>query len=164
MNSFFRYYGYSVYEGPEIETNEFNFEKLNLPENHPARELADTLYIEEPEVLLRTHTSSVETRAMTKEELPIRIVVPGKVYRNETENATNNSMFYQYEGLVIDKNVSMADLKGTLNGFVHFLYGPEIKPDLDVSIILKLNLEQDLMLSVHSVKEKVATSVNIVDI
>lgn len=127
LNSFFRYLGYSVYEGPEIETNEFNFEKLNLPKDHPARELADTLYIEEPEVLLRTHTSSVETRALTQEELPIRIVVPGKVYRNEEENATNGSMFYQYEGLVVDKNISMADLKGTLIAFVKFLYGPDTK-------------------------------------
>jgi phenylalanyl-tRNA synthetase alpha chain len=127
INSFFRYYGYSVYEGPEIETNEFNFEKLNLPKDHPARELADTLYIQEPEILLRTHTSSVEARALTKEELPLRIVVPGKVYRNETENTTNNSMFYQYEGLVVDKNMSMADLKGTLNAFVRFLYGDDVK-------------------------------------
>jgi phenylalanyl-tRNA synthetase alpha chain len=127
LNAFFRYLGYSVYEGPEIETNEYNFEKLNLPKDHPARELADTLYIEEPEVLLRTHTSSVETRALTQEELPLRIVVPGKVYRNEEENATNGSMFYQYEGLVIDKNISMADLKGTLIAFVKFLYGPDTK-------------------------------------
>ncbi|MEK7070925.1 MAG: phenylalanine--tRNA ligase subunit alpha [Patescibacteria group bacterium] len=123
LNSFFRYLGYSVYEGPEIETNEYNFEKLNLPHDHPARDLADTLYISDPEILLRTHTSSVETRAMTSEKLPLRIVVPGKVYRNETSNPTNNSMFYQYEGLVIDKNISMADLKGTLIEFVHFLYG-----------------------------------------
>ncbi len=127
INGWFRSQGYSVYEGPEIETNEFNFEKLNLPKDHPARELADTLYIREPDLLLRTHTSSVETRAMTAEELPLRIVVPGKVYRNETSNMTNNSMFYQYEGLVIDKNLSLAELKGTLNAFVRFLYGEEVK-------------------------------------
>lgn len=127
INSFFRYLGYSVYEGPEIENNEYNFEKLNLPKDHPARELADTLYIEDPEVLLRTHTSSVETRAMTNEEIPLRIVVPGKVYRNENANTTNNAMFYQYEGLVIDKNITMADLKGTLNAFTRFLYGPDVK-------------------------------------
>lgn len=127
LNAFFRYMGYSVYEGPEIETNEYNFEKLNLPKDHPARELADTLYIEEPEVLLRTHTSSVEARAMTNESLPLRIVVPGKVYRNETTNATNGAMFHQYEGLLIDHGISMADLKGTLNAFVRFLYGKDIK-------------------------------------
>jgi len=127
LNHFFHSLGYSVYEGPEIETNEFNFEKLNLPADHPARDLADTLYIHEPEYLLRTHTSSVETRAMTHEKLPIRIVVPGKVYRNETTNTTNNSMFYQYEGLVVDKNVSMADLKGTLIEFAKFLYGEGVE-------------------------------------
>jgi phenylalanyl-tRNA synthetase alpha chain len=127
LNAFFRYLGYSVYEGPEIETNEFNFSKLNLPKDHPARDLQDTLYIEEPEVLLRTHTSSVEARALTQEEVPIRIVVPGKVYRNESANATNNSMFYQYEGLVVDKNINMSHLKGTLIAFAKFLYGDDIK-------------------------------------
>lgn len=127
INSFFRYYGYSVYEGPEIESNEYNFEKLNLPKDHPARGLADTLFVNEPNIMLRTHTSSVETRAMTNEDLPLRIVVPGKVFRNETTNATNNSMFYQYEGLVVDKNVSMAELKATLNKFIKFLYGDETK-------------------------------------
>ena len=127
INSFFRYLGYSVYDGPEIETNEFNFEKLNLPLDHPARDLADTLYIQEPEILLRTHTSSVEARALTNEKLPVRIVVPGKVYRNETSNPTNNSIFYQYEGLVVDKNISLANLKGTLVEFVKFLYGPDTK-------------------------------------
>ena len=127
INSFFRYLGYSVYDGPEIETNEFNFEKLNLPLDHPARDLADTLYIQEPEILLRTHTSSVEARALTNEKLPVRIVVPGKVYRNETSNPTNNSIFYQYEGLVVDKNISLTHLKGTLIEFVKFLYGPDTK-------------------------------------
>lgn len=127
VNSYFRYHGYSVYDGPEIESNEFNFEKLNLPVDHPARDLADTLYIHEPDVLMRTHTSSVEARALTTEELPLRIVVPGKVYRNETTNLTNNSMFYQYEGLVVDRNLSMANLKSTLEDFVHFIYGSDVK-------------------------------------
>jgi len=127
LNHFFHYLGYSVYEGPEIETNEFNFDKLNLPLDHPARDLADTFYIHEPEYLLRTHTSSVETRAMTTEELPLRIVVPGKVYRNETTNSTNSAMFYQYEGLVIDKNLSMAELKGTLQAFAEHLYGSDVE-------------------------------------
>ncbi len=126
INHFFHYLGYSVYEGPEIETDEYNFDKLNLPLDHPARDLADTFYISEPERLLRTHTSSVETRAMSHEQLPLRIVVPGKVYRNETSNVTNNSMFYQYEGLVIDKGLSLADLKGTLVAFAKFLYGKDV--------------------------------------
>ena len=125
MNDFFKRQGFSVYEGPEIENDEYCFDKLNLPKDHPARELTDTLYITEPELLLRCHTSSVETRCMTNEKLPIRIVVPGKVYRNENSNATNNAMFYQYEGLVIDKGISMANLKSTLIEFVKFLYGPE---------------------------------------
>lgn len=127
INRFFHYYGFSVYQGPEIETNEYNFEKLNLPLAHPARDLADTLYISEPHHLLRTHTSSVESRALTQEELPLRIVVPGKVYRNETSNATNNSMFYQYEGLLVDKDVHMGHLKAILIEFVKFLYGPDTK-------------------------------------
>lgn len=127
INSFFRHLGYSVYEGPEIETNECNFEKLNLPKDHPARELADTLYIQEPEILLRTHTSSVEIRAMMKEKVPLRIVVPGITYRNETPNPTNNSIFFQYEGLTIDKGINMGDLKGTLIEFVKFLYGSDTK-------------------------------------
>lgn len=127
INSFFRYYGYSIYEGPEIETNEYNFEKLNLPKDHPARALQDTLYIKSPEYLLRTHTSSVETRAMTQEKLPLRIVVPGKVYRNETANSTNNSVFYQYEGLVVDESITMSQLKWTLHEFLKFLYGEDVK-------------------------------------
>ena len=127
INSFFRYYGYSVYEGPEIETNEYNFEKLNLPEDHPARALQDTLYIHSPEWLLRTHTSSVETRAMTHEKLPLRIVVPGKVFRNETSNATNVSVFYQYEGLVVDRNINMGQLKWMLKSIVSFIYGKDTK-------------------------------------
>lgn len=125
MNDFFKRQGFSVYEGPEIENDEYCFDKLNLPKDHPARELTDTLYISEPELLLRCHTSSVETRCMTNEKLPIRIVVPGKVYRNENTNATNGSMFYQYEGLVVDKGISMAHLKSTLNEFVKFIYGPD---------------------------------------
>ncbi len=127
INQFFIYQGYSVYEGPEIETEENNFGKLNLPSDHPARELMDTLYIKQPEYLLRTHTSSVEARALTNEALPIRIVVPGKVYRNETENTTNNSMFYQYEGLLVDHGVNMSHLKGTLIAFVKYLYGEDVK-------------------------------------
>lgn len=127
INEYFRYLGYSVYEGPEIETDEFNFNKLNLPVDHPAREMQDTLYIEDPEYLLRTHTSSVETRCMTQEELPIRIIVPGKCYRNESTNASNNAIFYQLEGLVIDKGIHMGHLRGTMEHFAKFLYGDATK-------------------------------------
>jgi len=127
ITEYFSYLGYSVYEGPEIETDEYNFNKLNLPKDHPAREMQDSLYIFEPEVLLRTHTSSVETRCMTQEELPIRIIVPGKCYRNESTNASNNAIFYQLEGLVIDKGIHMGHLRSTLESFAKFLYGADTK-------------------------------------
>ncbi|MBP9797587.1 phenylalanine--tRNA ligase subunit alpha [Candidatus Woesebacteria bacterium] len=127
INSFFKYLGFSVYEGPEIETDEYCFEKLNVPMDHPARDLQDTLYISEPEWLLRTQTSSVEAHALTDEKPPIRIVTPGKVYRNETSSTTNNSIFYQYQGLCVDKDISMANLRGTLNAFLRFLYGNDVK-------------------------------------
>jgi phenylalanyl-tRNA synthetase alpha chain len=125
--TYFTYLGYSVYEGPEIETDEYNFDKLNLPLDHPARELQDTLYIREPDLLLRTHTSSVETRCMSAQKMPIRIIAPGKCYRNESANATNNSIFYQLEGLVVDKGITMGHLKATLEGFVSYLYGDDIE-------------------------------------
>jgi len=127
LNNFFRYYGYSIAEGPEIETDEFNFEKLNLPKDHPARDLQDTLYIREPEILLRTHSSSVETRVMSSQKPPIRVVVPGKCYRNESVNKTNGAIFYQYEGLAIDKEVNMTNLKFTLEAMAKFLYGENIE-------------------------------------
>ncbi len=130
INSFFRYHGFSVYMGSEIVSEDVNFEKLNLPAEHPARDLQDTLYIDEDKVLLRTHTSSAEVEAMISEKLPLRIVVPGKVYRNETSNVTNNSMFYQYEGLVVDKGISMAHLKWMLEQFAQFLYGQDVKTRL----------------------------------
>ena len=127
IRKYFEYLGYSIYEGPEIETDEYNFNKLNLPKDHPARDLQDTLYISEPEYLLRTHTSSVETRCMTQEKLPLRIIVPGKCYRNESVNASNNAIFYQLEGLVIDKGIHVGHLRATLEGFAKFLYGENIK-------------------------------------
>lgn len=147
--SYFRYLGYSVYEGPEIETDEYNFNKLNLPPDHPAREMQDTLYISEPEYLLRTHTSSVETRCMTQEKMPIRIIAPGKCYRNESANASNNAVFYQLEGLLIDREITMSHLKGTLEGFVKFLYGevptrfrckyyPQVEPGAGMDIQCQL--------------------------
>jgi len=127
INGFFKHYGYSVAIGPEIETDEYNFEKLNLPKNHPARDLQDTLYIKSPELLLRTHTSSVETRTMSNSKLPIRVVVPGKAYRNETVNKTNNAIFYQYEGLVVDKGINLGHLKMTLASMLKHLFGENVK-------------------------------------
>ncbi|MCL5003652.1 MAG: phenylalanine--tRNA ligase subunit alpha [Patescibacteria group bacterium] len=127
MNAFFTYHGYSVAEGPEIETDEYNFEKTNLPKDHPARDLQDTIYIESPEVLLRTHTSSVETRILSSHKPPLRFVVPGVSFRNEIINQSNHAIFYQYQGVLVDKDVSLANLKATLNEFAKFLYGDKVK-------------------------------------
>ena len=127
MNEFFRYQGFSIGEGPEIEDVEFNFRRLNLPEGHPATDLQDTLFIEEPSLLLRTHTSSVETRMLTDNMPPMRVVVPGKCYRNETTSLTNSAFFYQYQGFVVDKGINMGHLKDTLTKFHQFLFGADIK-------------------------------------
>jgi phenylalanyl-tRNA synthetase alpha chain len=127
MNEFFRYYGYSIAEGPEIETVEYNFRKLNLPEDHPATDLQDTLFIKQPAILLRTHTSSVEARVLTEHKPPIRAVTPGKVFRNETANKTNNSFFYQYQGMVVDKGITIQHLISTLELFHRHLFGNDIK-------------------------------------
>ena len=126
MNKFFTYYGYSIMEGPEIENAEYNFRRLNLPENHPATDLQDTLFIKSPDLLLRTHTSSVEARILTDYKPPIRAVVAGKVYRNETLNRTNSSFFYQYQGIVVDKGITIQHLKGTLELFHQFLFGEDV--------------------------------------
>lgn len=126
MNEFFRYYGFSIGEGPEIETAEYNFRKLNLPEGHPATDLQDTLFIKEPDLLLRTHTSSIESRILTDYEPPIRVVVPGKVFRNETASATNLAFFHQYQGFVVDKGITIQHLKGTLEAFHKFLFGDDV--------------------------------------
>jgi phenylalanyl-tRNA synthetase alpha chain len=128
MNQFFRYYGFSIIEGPEIETEEYNFRKLNLPEGHPATDLQDTLYISEKDgILLRTHTSSIESRILTNQTPPIRAVVGGKCYRNETLNATNGAFFWQYQGVVVDKGITMQNLKATLEAFHKFLFGEDVK-------------------------------------
>lgn len=126
MNSFFKFYGFSIGEGPEIETAENNFRKLNLPEGHPATDLQDTLFLQEPDILLRTHTSSIESRILTEYEPPIRVVVPGKVFRNETASATNLAFFHQYQGFVVDKGITIQHLKKTLTDFHKFLFGEDV--------------------------------------
>jgi phenylalanyl-tRNA synthetase alpha chain len=126
--SIFNRLGFSVAEGPEIEDDWHNFTALNLPEHHPARDMQDTFYIQQnPDWLLRTHTSNTQIRAMEKEQLPIRIVCPGRVYRNETISARSHCFFHQIEGLYIDENVSFADLKQTLYFFVQEMYGKDVK-------------------------------------
>lgn len=118
--------GFSIEEGPEVETDYYNFEALNFPPNHPARDDWDTLYITD-DLLLRTHTSPVQIRAMEKRKPPIRIIVPGRVYRRETSDPTHLPMFYQVEGLVVDEGVTFANLKGTLERFIKTLFYEKIK-------------------------------------
>ena len=125
MSEIFKHLGFSIMEGPEIESDVYNFEKLNLPKDHPARSLQDVLYIEEPDILLRSHTSSVEARALTTLKPPFRIVIAGKCYRYENVNASNNAMFYQFQGVALQKGLSMADLKGTLFSFAKSFFGAD---------------------------------------
>ena len=124
----FQRLGFAVAEGPEIEDDWHNFTALNLPEHHPARDMQDTFYVSQnPDWLLRTHTSNIQIREMEKGKLPIRIICPGRVYRNETVSARSHCFFHQIEGLYIDENVSFADLKQTLYFFVKEMYGQDVK-------------------------------------
>ena len=120
--------GFTVLDGPEVELAELNFDRLNAEENHPSRDWSDTFYFDEDSrVMLRSQTSPMQVRAMDTMELPIRIIAPGRVYRKDEVDATHSPMFHQVEGMVIDKNVTMADLKGTLNTVVEKLYGKGTK-------------------------------------
>ena len=118
--------GYEVVEGPEIEYDYYNFEALNIPANHPAKDEQDTFYISD-KILLRTQTSPVQVREMEKGKLPIRMIAPGRVFRSDEVDATHSPSFHQIEGLVIDKNITFADLKGTLAEFARELFGPQTK-------------------------------------
>ena len=130
----FRNLGYSVEEGPEIETDYYNFEALNFPPNHPARDTQDTLFIAGQEskplrdrLLLRTHTSPVQIRTMEKMKPPVRVVCPGKVHRNDAPDATHSPIFHQVEGLAVDSNITFCDLKGTLDHAMKALFGSSVK-------------------------------------
>jgi phenylalanyl-tRNA synthetase alpha chain len=126
--SIFKRLGFAVAEGPEIEDDWHNFGAMNLPEDHPARDMQDTFYINQnPSWLLRTHTSSVQARVMETQKPPIRVICPGRVYRNETISARAHCFFHQVEGLYIDENVSFADLKQTLYFFVQEMFGKDVK-------------------------------------
>ncbi len=118
--------GFSVADGPEVELDHYNFELMNIPKDHPARDMQDSFYFS-PNLLLRTHTSPVQARYMTTHKPPIRIVCPGRVYRCDEVDATHSPVFHQMEGLVVDKGIRMSDLKGTLDEFAKRLYGPETK-------------------------------------
>jgi len=130
----FKNLGYSVAEGPVIETDYYNFEALNFPPNHPARDTQDTIFIAGQEskpqrdrLLLRTHTSPVQTRAMEKHRPPIRVVAPGKVHRSDTPDASHSPIFHQVEGLAVDTNITFSDLKGTLDHAMKELFGSDVK-------------------------------------
>ncbi|HJQ71189.1 MAG TPA: phenylalanine--tRNA ligase subunit alpha [Blastocatellia bacterium] len=118
--------GYSVEEGPEIETSFYNFDALNIPAGHPARDSADTFYISE-DLALRSQTSNVQIHAMERREPPLRVIAPGRVFRRDTPDATHNPMFFQVEGLNVDRNITLADLKGTLQKFVEMMYGTGLR-------------------------------------
>ncbi len=124
--------GFSVVEGPEIETPYYNFEALNIPEHHPARDNMDTFYIEATKGvhLLRTHTSPMQIRTMEKQQPPVRIIVPGKVYRRDNPDATHGYMFHQIEGLAVDTDITFCDFKGTVEYFVREFLGPKAKTRL----------------------------------
>jgi phenylalanyl-tRNA synthetase alpha chain len=125
LNKVFQDLGFSIYNSPEIVTDEFNFERLNVPQNHPARDMQDSIYIKEPEYLLRTQTSAIEgyLLAQKNKDLPIRAVCPGAVFRNEKVNRSNHFVFHQYQAVVVDKNLTMKDLIGTMDLMFKTLYG-----------------------------------------
>ncbi|WEV60433.1 phenylalanine--tRNA ligase subunit alpha [Streptococcaceae bacterium ESL0729] len=119
--------GYQIVDGYEVETDFYNFERMNLPKNHPARDMQDTFYIT-PEILLRTHTSPVQARTMDKHDFtkgPLKMISPGRVYRRDTDDATHSHQFHQIEGLVVDENISMGDLKGTLETLMKKMFGED---------------------------------------
>jgi len=123
ITSIFFSLGFQVEEGPEIETDYYNFEALNIPRDHPARDMQDTFYIED-EVVLRTHTSPVQIHVMEKQQPPLRIIAPGKVYRCDSD-VSHTPMFHQIEGLMVDENISFSHLKGVLNIFLHQVFGEQ---------------------------------------
>ncbi|MDD3679489.1 MAG: phenylalanine--tRNA ligase subunit alpha [Candidatus Shapirobacteria bacterium] len=146
INNFFKSLGFSTYEGPEIETDEYCFRRLNVPPDHPARDMQDSIYINEPEILLRTQASAIETRLLAKETPPFKAAFPARVYRNEKVNKSNHFVFHHYQAVAVDKDITMKDLIGTLNSLFQKLYGlkvrvryrckyyPEVEPGLGLDI------------------------------
>ncbi len=150
----FRNLGYSVEEGPVIETDYYNFEALNFPPNHPARDTQDTLFIADQEakprrdrLLLRTHTSPVQIRTMEKMKPPVRIVIPGKVHRNDPPDASHSPMFHQVEGLAVDTNITFCDLKGTLDHAMKALFGSSVKTSFRPSFFPFTEPSAEMMVS-----------------
>lgn len=126
LNELFRTLGFSIYDSPQIETDEYCFERLNVPKDHPARGMQDSIYIKEPEFLLRTQTSSIEARLLAEQKPPFKAVAPGTCFRNEKVNKSNHFVLHQYQGVVVGKNITMKDLFGTLNLLFKTLYGPDV--------------------------------------
>jgi phenylalanyl-tRNA synthetase alpha chain len=126
IKSVFRSLGFTIEDGPEVETDFYNFEALNIPKSHPARDMQDTLYITE-DIVLRTHTSPVQIRVMEEQKPPIRMIAPGRVYRRDTPDATHSPFFHQVEGLVVGEGVSFADLKGVIEAFAKRMFGGDAK-------------------------------------
>jgi len=152
--SVFRNLGYSVSEGPEIETDYYNFESLNFPPNHPARDMQDTLFLTGQDkkalrerLLLRTHTSPVQIRTMERLKPPLRIVIPGKVYRNDPPDASHSPMFHQVEGLAVDTNITFGDLKGTLDHAMKALFGSSVKTQFRPSFFPFTEPSAEMMVS-----------------
>jgi len=150
----FRNLGYSVEEGPEVETDYYNFEALNFPPNHPARDTQDTLFVAGQEakplrerLLLRTHTSPVQIRTMEKLRPPLRIVIPGKVHRNDPPDASHSPMFHQIEGLAVDTNITFGDLKGTLDHAMKALFGSSVKTQFRPSFFPFTEPSAEMMVS-----------------
>jgi phenylalanyl-tRNA synthetase alpha chain len=150
----FRNLGYSVEEGPVIESDYYNFESLNFPPNHPARDTQDTLFIADQEsklqrerLLLRTHTSPVQIRTMEKMKPPLRIVIPGKVHRNDPPDASHSPMFHQVEGLAVDTNITFGDLKGTLDHAMKMLFGSSVKTSFRPSFFPFTEPSAEMMVS-----------------
>lgn len=150
----FRNLGYSVQEGPEIETDYYNFEALNFPPNHPARDMQDTLFIanqqakpQREQLVLRTHTSPVQIRTMEKMKPPIRIVIPGRVYRNDPPDASHSPVFHQIEGLAVDTNITFGDLKGTLDHAMKAFFGSSVKTSFRPSFFPFTEPSAELMVS-----------------
>jgi phenylalanyl-tRNA synthetase alpha chain len=149
VNSIFSELGFVFAEGPELETIEYNFDRLNVPKDHPSRDMQDTFYVEgRDDVVMRTHTSPVQVRYMESHAPPIRMICPGKVFRNEATDATHEAQFFQLEGLMVDTDVSLAHLKGTLEYFFKRFFGgttevrfrpsffPFVEPGLEVDMRL----------------------------
>ncbi|NQV00582.1 MAG: phenylalanine--tRNA ligase subunit alpha [Parcubacteria group bacterium] len=127
IEEIFQSMGFSIINGPEVETEHYNFDALNVPKNHPARDLWDTFWLKDIDLLLRTHTSPMQARYMEKNNPPLRIIVPGRCFRHEATDASHETTFHQIEGLMIGQNISMANLKGVLEGFMKRFYGPQVK-------------------------------------